>query len=306
MHLNKENKTRFTYAMLFLVLSVMVIACSKSKNSKAIFAKENLVAWCIVPFDTENRSPEERASMLNELGITSLAWDWRKKHLPYFEQEINVLQKSNIELKSVWFYPTLGNQNILNEDNETILKILEKTGTKTDLWVSISGNYFEKLTDEEKVKKGVELVNYIYDRATAIGCSVSLYNHGGWAGMPENMVKIIEASGHKSIGIIYNFHHAHLQLSDYEKNIKTMLPYLNTVNLNGMEKGGEKILPLGAGNLELDMMKTLQKSGFQGSIGILGHKSDEDVKISLQRNLDGMKKLLSQMGNDETLKTYNP
>ena len=225
MPLHKENKIRFTSVTLCLVLTVMVIACSQTKNTKAIFAKENLVAWCIVPYDSENRSPEERASMLNELGIASLAWDWRKKHLPYFEREINVLQKSNIELKSVWFYVTMGNQNIINDDNETILKVLEKTGTKTDLWVSIPGNYFEKLTDEEKVKKGVELVNHIYDRATAIGCSVSLYNHGGWAGMPENMVKIIETSGHKSIGIIYNFHHAHLQLSDYEKNIKTMLPY---------------------------------------------------------------------------------
>ncbi|MEQ6118838.1 TIM barrel protein [Reichenbachiella sp. MALMAid0571] len=306
MPLHKENKPRFTYALLFLVIAGIVIACSQTKNTKDIFAKENLVAWCIVPFDTENRSPEERASMLNELGITSLAWDWREKHLPLFEQEIDVLKKSNIELKSVWFYVTIDNGKIINNGNETILEILEKTGTKTDLWVSIPEDNFEGMTDEEKVKKGVELVNHIYDRAEAIGCSVSLYNHGGWSGMPENMVKIIEASGHKSIGIIYNFHHAHLQLSDYEKNIKMMTPYLNTVNLNGMEKGGEKILPLGEGNLELDMMNTLQKSGFQGSIGILGHKDDEDVKISLQRNLDGMKKLLTQMGNDAALKTYTP
>ena len=305
MPLIKEIKIRFTSALLFLIITSIITACSQTKNTKDIFSKENLVAWCIVPFDTENRTPEERASMLNELGITSLAWDWRDKHLSYFEQEINVLQKSNIELKSVWFYVSVDNGNIINNGNETILQILKKTGTKTDLWVSIPENNFEGMTDEEKVKKGVELVNHIYDRAKAIGCNVSLYNHGGWSGMPENMVKIIEASGHKSIGIIYNFHHAHLQLSDFEKNIKTMLPYLNTVNLNGMEKGGEKILPLGAGNLELDMMKTLQKSGFQGSIGILGHKDDEDVKISLQRNLDGMKKLLTQMENDDALKTYN-
>jgi len=305
MLLNKENKIRLTSAFLFLVIAGIVIACSQTKNTKDIFAKENLVAWCIVPFDTENRTPEERASMLNELGITSLAWDWREKHLPVFEREINVLKKSNIELKSVWFYVTIDNGNIINSGNETIIQILEKTGTKTDLWVSIPEDNFEGLTDEEKVKKGVELVNHIYDRVNAIGCTMSLYNHGGWSGMPENMVKLIEASGHKSIGIIYNLHHAHLQLSNYEKNIKLMMPYLNTVNLNGMEKGGEKILPLGEGNLELDMMNTLQKLGFQGAIGILGHKDDEDVKISLQRNLDGMKKLLTQMGNDEALKTYN-
>ena len=229
MPLIKEIKIRFTSALLFLIITSIITACSQTKNTKDIFSKENLVAWCIVPFDTENRTPEERASMLNELGITSLAWDWRDKHLSYFEQEINVLQKSNIELKSVWFYVSVDNGNIINNGNETILQILKKTGTKTDLWVSIPENNFEGMTDEEKVKKGVELVNHIYDRAKAIGCNVSLYNHGGWSGMPENMVKIIEASGHKSIGIIYNFHHAHLQLSDFEKNIKTMLPYLNSL-----------------------------------------------------------------------------
>ena len=52
-------------------------------------------------------------------------------------------------------------------------------------------------------------------------------------------------------------------------------------------------------------MKTLKDSGFSGSIGILGHKDDEDVKISLQKNLDGMKKLLEQMGDESTLKSYN-
>ena len=84
-----------------------------------------------------------------------------------------------------------------------------------------------------------------------------------------------------------------------------MLPYLTTVNLNGMRKNGPKILPLGDGNMELEMMKTLKDSGFSGSIGILGHKDDEDVKISLQKNLDGMKKLLEQMGDESTLKSYN-
>ena len=35
---------------------------------RSIFAKQNLLAWCIVPFDANKRGPEERAQMLERLG----------------------------------------------------------------------------------------------------------------------------------------------------------------------------------------------------------------------------------------------
>ena len=34
------------------------------KNVPALFARKNLIAWCIVPFDSKKRGPEERAAML--------------------------------------------------------------------------------------------------------------------------------------------------------------------------------------------------------------------------------------------------
>ncbi len=52
--------------ILALAASVLfLIGCSP----KSPFAQSNLVAWCIVPFDAKERSPEERAQMLNDLGI---------------------------------------------------------------------------------------------------------------------------------------------------------------------------------------------------------------------------------------------
>jgi len=38
-----------------------------------LFGRTNLVAWCIVPFDGRKRGPEERAAMLERLGIKSFA-----------------------------------------------------------------------------------------------------------------------------------------------------------------------------------------------------------------------------------------
>lgn len=87
--------------VLFIIIPILLLGCKNSLNEDVmeipLFAKNNLVAWCIIPFDAKNRSPEERAEMLNELGIEKLGYDWRNEHLPTFPGEIEVLRKNNIE-----------------------------------------------------------------------------------------------------------------------------------------------------------------------------------------------------------------
>lgn len=43
-----------------------------STRDAGLFARTNLVAWCIVPFDAKKRGPEERAAMLEKLGFQLL------------------------------------------------------------------------------------------------------------------------------------------------------------------------------------------------------------------------------------------
>ena len=38
-------------------------------RAKELFRRDNLVAWCIVPFDAKKRGPEERAAMMEKLGL---------------------------------------------------------------------------------------------------------------------------------------------------------------------------------------------------------------------------------------------
>jgi sugar phosphate isomerase/epimerase len=293
-----------------LALGLMTVACTEKKavedaaDDFPLYAKDNLLAWCIVPFDSEKRSPEQRARMLNELGIPAMAWDWRMEHLPLMAEEIEALRRHNIALSAVWFWVDGSGEGLLNEANEVILHTLAENGIRTDLWLSFPASFFEGLSEEEMLQKATEAVGQIRDRAAAIGCRVALYNHGDWFGEPANQVKIIQALGAEDVGIVYNFHHAHDQLDNFDSNIELMLPHLWTVNLNGMKAEGPKILPLGQGDLELEMMKKLRESGYVGSIGILGHVDDQDVRLVLQGNLDGMKKVLGEMGNETALRTY--
>lgn len=275
----------------------------KTKNPD-LYARQNVVAWCIVPFDNMKRNPQERAAMLKELGITQLAWDWRQEHLATMEEEIKTLRKNNIKLKSVWFWINGGSGHTMDDANHFILKTLKDNDVRTELWLSFNDGFFEGMTDAEKLKKAVNAIGEINDQARAIGCTIHLYNHGSWFGEPANQVKIIETLKAKDIGIVYNFHHARHQVNEFPKLLKLMLPYLSTVNINGMKEGGPMIMTVGEGDKEQWMLEQLKASGYKGSVGILSHVDDEDAKIVLRRNLEGLKTLLKEMKELKALATY--
>ncbi len=290
-----------------LILSLLLISCSTQKKrgvNDKLFNKENLVAWCVVPFDSAERTPEERADMLKELGFTQFAYDWRLKHLATFPDEIKALHEHGIKLTSVWLWIDTDSGKILDDANEQLLDIIRRNNVKADFWLGFSNKHFEGLTDEQKLEKAVASVTYIEARAKELGCTISLYNHGDWFGEPANQVKIIEKLGSKDVGIVYNFHHAHLQVREFPNLLSQMLPYLRTVNLNGMRVAGPKILTIGEGDEEASMLKTLKDSGYNGLIGIICHIETEDAKVVLERNLNGLKSILVAMGEKDALATY--
>jgi hypothetical protein len=77
--------------------------------------------------------------------------------------------------------------------------------------------------------------------------------------------------------------------------MELMLPYLSAININGMKVEGPKIITLGEGNRELEMLKVIAASGYNGSIGILGHTEGEDIRVVLERNLEGLGKLKKEL-----------
>ena len=106
-----------------------------------------------------------------------------------------------------------------------------------------------------------------------------LYNHGGWFGDPENQIAVIQSAQRQNVGIVYNFHHAHEQLERFPQLLGKMMPYLKAINLNGMQKEGPMILPIGAGDREQEMIRLVRASGFQGTVGILNHQPDVDAEV---------------------------
>ncbi len=146
------RKLRSLYILLFILSSCQP---KKQASSTHLFDKENLLAWCIVPFDATGRSPEERADMLDELGISQFAYDYRDEHLPSFVEEISVLAAHRIELRAVWFWVQGGSEGLLDSSNEFILESLKNTDTRTELWVSFPAAYYDGSTDGENLQKAI-------------------------------------------------------------------------------------------------------------------------------------------------------
>lgn len=265
-----------------------------SINEK-LFAKDNLMAWCIVPFDAGKRSPEQRAAMLKELGIKRFAYDYRAEHVPTFEREIVALKENGIEL-SAWWFPTT-----LNDEAKMILALCEKHGVHPQLWVMGGGNPNMNATEAEAfASQEVKRIREIAIAAKAVGCKVGLYNHGGWFGKPENQVELIRKIDMPNVGIVFNLHHAHDELDRLPAIMELIKPFLLVLNINGMqtdgERQGKKILPLGQGDRDKEVLKTISASGYSGPIGILNH-TDEDARKRLAENLAGLERLVTDLSD---------
>lgn len=278
-------------AISLFLLMVFVTSCLKQKEKD--HTMQQLYPWCIVAYDSLERTPSERILMLKEMGFTKYAYDWRDKHLDEMATELTLAKKNDIEVISVWLWLNAKRDSLgkLSPANERIFDIVKDLQLKTTLWVSFSNNFFEDLTQEQSMNRAIEMLKFVNKKADALGCKIALYNHKGWFGDPNNQVEIIKALPEYNLSMVYNFHHAHNYLNEFPEIVKKIKPYLSAVNLNGMQKDGPKILPIGEGEFEKEMFQLLTDEGFNGPWGLLGHVENADVKKVLEKNIKGYRSL---------------
>lgn len=278
-------------AVCSLVTSFPLLAAdvkSDAAGRDGIFSRQNLVAWCIVPFDGKKRGPAERAAMCARLGLKKIAYDWRNQHVATFEEEILAYRKHGLEYFAFW------------SAHDEAFRLFEKYDLHPQIWRTLSSPAGK--TQAERVKAAAESMLSLVERTRQLGSQFGLYNHGGWGGEPENLVAVCQYlrehhdGGH--VGIVYNFHHAHSRIDELAELLTLMKPYLLCLNLNGMTKDGDqrgkKILPVGAGELDVKLLKVVKDSGYEGPVGVIGHTQD-DVEQRLQDNLDGLDWILPQL-----------
>ncbi len=230
--------------------------------------------------------------MLKKLGLRRFAYDWRAEHLPTLDRELDALQANGVTLDAFWF--PCGLEPDKEPHVATILDFLRRRKVKTQLWLSL-GLPESGMTQAQKVEAAARPTGWVAAEAEKLGCKVALYNHGGWFGEPENQLAILQRLGRPNLGIVYNLHHGHAHLDRFPELFRKMQPHLFAINLNGMKKQGPKILPVGQGVRDLEVLQVIARSGWRGPVGILGHREELDAEEALRLNLEGLEKLVKRL-----------
>nr|WP_299384168.1 TIM barrel protein [Allomuricauda sp.] len=279
----------FVRCAISLLLLAFFFACT-SKNPKEVIKVSEVLPWCIIGFDSWDRTPHQRIAMLKEMGITKYGFNKGKGDLSTMLDEFEQAKENHIEIPSIFLWLNANRDSIggLSAMNRELLSNLGKLDSKPAIWLSFSNNFFEDLDQGQSMELSIEMVKYVKTLADEVGCKLALYNHHGWFGNPHNQVEILEELDEASITMVYNFHHAHEYVDEFPAIAEKIAPYLSYVNLNGVKKEGPQILAIGQGDHELEMIRQLIKEGYNGPWGILGHIKTENVQEVLKRNIDGL------------------
>jgi sugar phosphate isomerase/epimerase len=249
-----------------------------------------------VPFDAKQRGPEARAIMVQGLGMTRVAYDWRDVHVPTFEEEIVQYKKHNIEFFAFWGW------------HDAFEPLIEKHGIHPQIWIMFGAP--SEGTHEEKIKAAAEGLLPLVEKTRKYNLKLALYNHGGWSGEPQNMVAVCEylRDHHQAdhVGIVYNLHHGHDHIADFAEQLALLQPHLLCLNLNGMnDNANPKILPIGDGQHDEQLISVIRRSGYKGPIGIIDHREQLDAQESLMQNLTGLRKVLEKLGDKAAAATFD-
>jgi hypothetical protein len=274
-----------------------VSGAAQEPSPSELFARQNLTAWCVVPFDAKKRGPEERAEMLQRLGFKQFAYDWRAKDIPAFDAEVEALGKHGINLAAWWFPTDPGDPTA-----QIILAVIKRHGIHPQLWVMGGGGPAKTEAEQaQRVEQEADRIQKIVALAAPFGCKVELYNHNGWFGIPDNEVAVIrrlKEKGVAGVGMVYNFSHGHGDMADFPAIWQRIAPFVVAVNVSGMV-ADERLIPPSQGDKELDMLRGIAQSGWRGPIGLIAEQGG-DAEITLTnglRGLDWLSKELAQPGS---------
>jgi len=292
--LRRSPFSLFTALTVALLLTQAPLPAADAPES--LWSHDNIAAWCIVPYDAKKRGPEERAQMLQDLGLKKLAYDWRQEHIPTFDAEIEALQRHHIEL-TAWWFPVR-----MDAFATKTLAIFKAHGVHPQLWIPGPGKQaLDTPEGPARIDAQADRIRPLAGAAAEIGCKLGLYNHREpWYEEQDNQIAIIERlkrDGITNVGIVFNFHHWHGAQDQFPALFKRMQPYL-AVNLNGMPADTTNYTGVnfvGTGQSEQQMMKVVQESGWRGPIGIINEHADLDAADVLARNLAGVDRIAKEL-----------
>ncbi|MGQ0635852.1 MAG: sugar phosphate isomerase/epimerase family protein [Planctomycetaceae bacterium] len=274
---------------------------SPAKPPPSAFAQSNLHAWAYEEYDAVSRTPAERAKLLKALGLTRAGYVGRNvERMQEFEAYVTAYGEHQIELVAVW--TPVNTDTPLDEPHiRMLLDSLDRHPIRPQWWVTLE--QFAGAPDEQAIERAAALLRPLVAEAAKRDVPLAVYGHGrdSWFTQPENEIAIVErlraAENASSVGIAYNFHHAHSQLERFSEVFPKLAPYLIAVNLNGMKPDGPQIVLINEGTREQEMIAAIHRSSYRGLVGVLHHQPKLDAATVLRKNIEGVRDIMKAVGD---------
>ncbi len=127
--------------------------------------------------------------------------------------------------------PTVVKKNI--EDCKQFVKLVQDIGGKG---VKVRPNGVPKGADEQKTFEQIGKALQECGKAAAdAGVEIWVEVHGAITQIPKNMKTIMEACGHKSVGVTWNSNAADIEEKSVAKSFELLKPWIRSCHINDLE-----------------------------------------------------------------------
>jgi len=283
-------------AVIFVILHVPTVlakpmGCIESAPAGSLWTHDNLHVWEVANRDLKKRGPDERARMLKQRGIKHYAYLSRQDPFGVqpdintsqldIDAEIEAMQRSGIDIRAWYFWVNTNDP----ADDPNITKTFEafkRHRIHPQVWVpqshaqsEMAYTIFPKTQEEQqrRVNHEAERIRLLVKLAEPYGLKVNLYNHGGWFGVEENQLAILDRLKEfrvTNVGMVFNFPHARETYEDLQQEFpqiwRRIKPYVVAVNMD-------------VNPYYLELMRIVEASGWKGPVGILARGGDAEVDV---------------------------
>ncbi len=243
--------------------------------------------------DARHKNAKEQVQMVKELGYAGIGYTGRNG----LAEMLKELDKNELRLFTVYLGVNIDSgQQKYDPKLKEAIEILK--GRNTILWLYVISKK-HKPSSPEGDARAVEIIREIADMAAEAKLRVALYpHHRFWVERVEDAVRVTKKVNRKNVGVTFNL--CHWLMVDDEKNIKPLIkstmPYLFVVTINGADSGGKDwkqlIQTLDRGSFDnYKFMKTLKELGYTGPVGLQGYGIKGDAYENLKRSMGAWRKL---------------
>jgi len=238
--------------------------------------------------DAAHQTAIEQVEMVRELGYAGIGCT-AGQELGEMAKE---LDKNGLRLFTVYLGVNIDpdQQKYGPELKETIEVLKDRNAM---LWLFVQSKQ-HKPSAPAGDERAMKILREVADMAAEANVRVALYPHTGfWVERVEDAVRVAKKVNRKNLGVTFNL--CHWLMVDDEKNaeslIKSAMPHLFVVTINGADSGGKDwktlIQTLDRGTFDMrKFLKTLADAGYTGPIGFQGYGIGGEARDNLNHTMN--------------------